>query len=168
MWRELMWTCHPVERVRISPDKEGPRFRLPACLPSILLRTLLIFCAGAASPMRPILCPRRRRRNRPSLHPRIILIRQLSFKLYSKRKYSNAHGARTYNAYARTATCFFTTVLSIFLALSYISPCTPTYAHALLCYAAYTAASLVIPFVLPSLEDACKWLGINGKFIHTS
>lgn len=114
--------------------------------------------------MKPAYLSRRRPRNRPSIHPRFILIRQWPLKCYRLRKSAKDRQAKTRHAYYRIFTCVLSTVLGTILALysdaSYSSAC----GRALLCYTAYCAADVAKGYILPVFKAAGAYLGLDGVY----
>lgn len=118
--------------------------------------------AASACLMDPALFPPRRRRNRPSLHYRVILIRQRRVKIYRRKQASAYRTSKARDAYYATFAWLLSSVLGTFLLFSSLTPYAAGSGGALLCYCTYTAASLFKHVALPSFEDACRLLGIDG------
>lgn len=108
-------------------------------------------------------CPsyRRRRRNRPSIHPRLIQIRQYAFKAYRLRRLARENVNGT--GYAFCSTFFYACVTAVACLLAWSSfACYPSSSGALVSYPLYQASCLLLN--KPVLQYALKCLGFEGEW----
>lgn len=106
---------------------------------------------------------RRRPRNRPSIHPRFINVRQQTGKAYRQKKLARGFDDSFGSAYCDGLACFIYAVLGLLIASFSTIPYASGYGVLLVCYSTFSAARLAMRCALPNISDAWKFFGIDGS-----
>lgn len=107
-------------------------------------------------------CYRRRARNRPSIHPRFILVRQFRFKSYKQRRLAREKHRSARADFCSAFVYAFATFFGCLIAWSSISCYPASSGGALLSYAIYNSSSIFLNNYV--LNNARTFFGLDGEY----
>lgn len=108
---------------------------------------------------------RRRRRNRPSLHPRVILLRQSRYRTYKQRRLGWDARNRSLSGLCHVLSYALAIILGSLVYCSSSNTITTSSAAALLSYGLYKLVHFLRPFSLGGIAGASTLFGSYSTFI---